>query len=46
MGVKADTTIPILFALVLAVLLGYRWVRSRMDATPKSATLGIETPPR
>jgi methionine sulfoxide reductase heme-binding subunit len=46
MGVKADTTVPILFAVVLAVLLGYRWVRSRMDATPKSATLGIQTPPR
>lgn len=46
MGVKADTTIPVLFAVVLAVLLGYRWVRSRMDATPKSATLGIQTPPR
>ena len=46
MGVKADTTIPILFAVVLALLLGYRWVRSRMDATPKSETLGIQTPPR
>ncbi|HEY1403390.1 MAG TPA: protein-methionine-sulfoxide reductase heme-binding subunit MsrQ [Pyrinomonadaceae bacterium] len=46
MGVKADTTIPILFAVALAVLLGYRWVRSRMDAPPKSATLGIQTPPR
>jgi sulfoxide reductase heme-binding subunit YedZ len=46
MGVKADTTIPILFAVVLAILLGYRWVRSRMDATTKSATLGIQTPPR
>ncbi|HEY0083360.1 MAG TPA: protein-methionine-sulfoxide reductase heme-binding subunit MsrQ, partial [Pyrinomonadaceae bacterium] len=30
MGVKADTTIPILFAVALAVLLGYRWVRGRM----------------
>jgi sulfoxide reductase heme-binding subunit YedZ len=46
MGVKADTTIPVLFAVVLAVLLGYRWVRSRMDATPKGATLGIQAPPR
>ncbi|MCA1565570.1 MAG: sulfoxide reductase heme-binding subunit YedZ [Acidobacteria bacterium] len=46
MGVKADTTIPLLFAVVLALLLGYRWVRSRMDATPKSETLGIQTPPR
>jgi sulfoxide reductase heme-binding subunit YedZ len=46
MGVKADTTIPILFAVVLALLLGYRWIRSRMDATPKGATLGIQTPPR
>jgi hypothetical protein len=31
---------------VLALLLGYRWLRSRMDATPKSETLGIQTPPR
>ncbi|HJR08036.1 MAG TPA: protein-methionine-sulfoxide reductase heme-binding subunit MsrQ [Pyrinomonadaceae bacterium] len=46
MGVKADTTIPILFAVVLAVLLGYRWIKGRMDATPKSETLGIQTPPR
>jgi sulfoxide reductase heme-binding subunit YedZ len=46
LGVKADTTVPIIFACVLAVLLGYRWVRSRLDATPKSATLGIQTPPR
>jgi sulfoxide reductase heme-binding subunit YedZ len=46
MGVKADTTIPILFALLLAVLLGYRWVRSRLDATTKDTTLGIQTPPR
>ncbi|HEV2882636.1 MAG TPA: protein-methionine-sulfoxide reductase heme-binding subunit MsrQ [Pyrinomonadaceae bacterium] len=46
MGVKADTTTPILFAVVLALLLGYRWLRSRMDATPKSETLGIQTPPR
>lgn len=46
MGVKADTTTPILFAVALAVLLGYRWVRSRMDAPPDSATLGIQTPPR
>ena len=46
MGVKADTTIPILFAVVLAVLLGYRWVKSRMDAATKSTTLGIQTPPR
>ncbi|HZH31758.1 MAG TPA: protein-methionine-sulfoxide reductase heme-binding subunit MsrQ [Pyrinomonadaceae bacterium] len=46
MGVKADTTIPILFAVALALLLGYRWVRSRMDATPRSGTLGIQTPPR
>jgi sulfoxide reductase heme-binding subunit YedZ len=46
MGVKADTTIPILFAVALAVLLGYRWVRSRMDAPPKTGTLGIQTPLR
>ncbi|HZG53713.1 MAG TPA: protein-methionine-sulfoxide reductase heme-binding subunit MsrQ [Pyrinomonadaceae bacterium] len=46
MGVKADTTIPILFAAALAALLGYRWLRSRMDATPESETLGIQTPPR
>jgi sulfoxide reductase heme-binding subunit YedZ len=46
MGVKADTTIPILFAVALALLLGYRWVRSRMDATPRGETLGIQTPPR
>jgi sulfoxide reductase heme-binding subunit YedZ len=46
MGVKADTTIPILFAVALAVLLGYRWVRGRMDASPDGATLGIQTPPR
>jgi sulfoxide reductase heme-binding subunit YedZ len=46
MGVKADTTIPILFAVVLAVLLGYRWVKGRMDATPARETLGIQTPPR
>ena len=46
MGVKIDTTIPILFAVVLAVLLGYRWVRSRMDETPKSATLDIQARPR
>jgi sulfoxide reductase heme-binding subunit YedZ len=46
MGVKADTTIPILFAVALAVLLGYRWVRGRMDATPKREMLGIQTPPR
>jgi sulfoxide reductase heme-binding subunit YedZ len=46
MGVKADTTIPVLFAVVLALLLGYRWVKSRMDATPKSGTLGIQAPPR
>lgn len=41
MGVKADTTIPIIFAVVLAVLLGYRWVKSRMDAATKNNTLGI-----
>jgi len=41
MGVKADTTIPILFAVVLAVLLGYRWIKSRMDAATKNSTLGI-----
>jgi methionine sulfoxide reductase heme-binding subunit len=46
MGVKADTTIPILFAVVLALLLGYRWIKSRMDATTKNDTLGIQTPPR
>ncbi|HYG09961.1 MAG TPA: protein-methionine-sulfoxide reductase heme-binding subunit MsrQ [Pyrinomonadaceae bacterium] len=46
MGVKADTTTPILFAVVLAVLLGYRWVKSRMETTTRSATLGIQTPPR
>ena len=46
MGVKADTTTPILFAVALALMLGYRWVRSRMDATPKGETLGIQTPPR
>lgn len=46
MGVKADTTIPILFAVVLAVLLGYRWVNSRLDAATKNSTLGIQTPPR
>jgi sulfoxide reductase heme-binding subunit YedZ len=46
MGVKADTTIPILFAVALVVLLGYRWVRGRMDATTKNSTLGIQTPPR
>jgi sulfoxide reductase heme-binding subunit YedZ len=46
MGVKADTTLPILFAVVLALLLGYRWVRGRMDATPKNETLGIQTTPR
>jgi sulfoxide reductase heme-binding subunit YedZ len=41
MAVKADTTIPILFAIVLAVLLGYRWVKSRLDAATKDDTLGI-----
>lgn len=46
MGVKADTTTPILFAVVLALLLGYRWVKSRMDAATKNSTLGIQTPPR
>jgi sulfoxide reductase heme-binding subunit YedZ len=46
MGVKADTTTPILFAVALALLLGYRWVRSRMDASPKGGTLGIQTTPR
>ena len=46
MGVKADTTIPVIFAVVLALLLGYRWVRSRMDAATKNSTLGIQTPPR
>jgi sulfoxide reductase heme-binding subunit YedZ len=46
MGVKADTTIPIIFAVVLAVLLGYRWVKSRLDAATKESTLGIQTPPR
>jgi sulfoxide reductase heme-binding subunit YedZ len=46
MGVKADTTIPVLFAVALAVLLGYRWVTGRMDATAKNSTLGIQTPPR
>jgi sulfoxide reductase heme-binding subunit YedZ len=46
MGVKADTTIPVLFAVALAVLLGYRWVKGRMDARPDGATLGIQTPPR
>jgi sulfoxide reductase heme-binding subunit YedZ len=46
MGVKADTTIPILFAVVLAVLLDYRWVKSRLDAATKDSTLGIQTPPR
>lgn len=46
MGVKVDTTVPILFAVVLAVLLGYRWIKSRMDAATKNSTLGIQTPPR
>ncbi|HEY0099468.1 MAG TPA: protein-methionine-sulfoxide reductase heme-binding subunit MsrQ [Pyrinomonadaceae bacterium] len=46
MAVKADTTIPILFAIMLAVLFGYRWVKSRLDATTKNDTLGIQTPPR
>lgn len=46
MGVKADTTIPILFAVVLALLLGYRWGKSRMDAATKNSTLGIQAPPR
>ena len=41
MGVKADTTIPILFAVVLVLLLGYRWVKSRMDAASKDDVLGI-----
>ena len=41
MGVKADTTIPILFAVVLALLLGYRWVSSRLSDTPKNDALGI-----
>ena len=41
MGVKADTTVPILFAVVLALLLGYRWVKSRMDAASKGDVLGI-----
>ena len=41
MGVKADTTIPITFAVVLALLLGYRWVRGRMDASSKGDVLGI-----
>jgi hypothetical protein len=26
---------------VLAVLLGYRWVKSRLDAATKNSTLGI-----
>ncbi len=46
MGVKADTTIPVLFAVVLAALLGYRWINGRMDAATKNNTLGIQTPPR
>jgi sulfoxide reductase heme-binding subunit YedZ len=46
MGVKADTTIPLIFAAVLALLLGYRWVKSRLDTTTKNDTLGIQTPPR
>ncbi|MCA1555927.1 MAG: hypothetical protein LC747_04475 [Acidobacteria bacterium] len=46
MGVKADTTIPILFAVVLAVLFGYRWVKGRMEAATKNNMLGIQTPPR
>lgn len=46
MGVKADTTIPIIFGLVLAALFGYRWVNSRLDAATKSDTLGIRNPPR
>ncbi|HYP00093.1 MAG TPA: protein-methionine-sulfoxide reductase heme-binding subunit MsrQ [Pyrinomonadaceae bacterium] len=41
MGVKADTTVPILFAVVLALLLGYRWVKGRMDAASKGDVLGI-----
>jgi methionine sulfoxide reductase heme-binding subunit len=41
MGVKADTTIPLAFAVVLALLLGYRWVRSRLDASSKGDVLGI-----
>ncbi|HKP71401.1 MAG TPA: protein-methionine-sulfoxide reductase heme-binding subunit MsrQ [Pyrinomonadaceae bacterium] len=41
MGVKADTTIPLTFAVVLAVLLGYRWVKGRMDAATKGNVLGI-----
>lgn len=41
MGVKADTTIPILFAVALALLLGYRWVSSRLSDTPKNDALGI-----
>jgi sulfoxide reductase heme-binding subunit YedZ len=41
MGVKADTTIPVMFAVTLALLLGYRWIKSRMDAATKNSTLGI-----
>ncbi|MGI9106018.1 MAG: sulfite oxidase heme-binding subunit YedZ [Pyrinomonadaceae bacterium] len=41
MGVKADTTIPILCAIILAGLLGYRWVSGRLAETPKKDALGI-----
>jgi len=43
MGVKADTTIPILCAIILAGLLGYRWVSGRLAETPKKDALGITT---
>ncbi len=45
--VKADTTWPLLFALVLALLLGYRiWVNHRDEGKTKPLSIARPVPPR
>jgi hypothetical protein len=45
--VKADTTWPLLFALVLAILLGYRiWVNYSDEGKTKPLSIAPPAPPR
>jgi sulfoxide reductase heme-binding subunit YedZ len=43
--VKRDVREPLIYAGILAVLLGYRWVRSRRKARPATSTSGSATAP-
>jgi sulfoxide reductase heme-binding subunit YedZ len=43
--VKRDVREPLIYAGILGVLLGYRWVRSRRKARPVTSTSGSATAP-